>query len=63
MVAYDLYCGAKDPDDPESTTASDVAHGYAIHLNPDAERDEWQISYGDISDTTPGAFPITLVRR
>jgi len=60
--AYDVHVGGMKEDDAE-VGADDVAHLYAKHLNPDADRDEWQITWRGITETTPGAFPITVVSR
>lgn len=55
-----------DPWDPGDVDDSDVQHRWAISEEPANADAEWAVSWssantGPVTETTPGAFPITLL--
>ena len=60
VTAYDHeVCGS----DEYSTDPDEVEHLYAVTLKTPADPEGWWISWRDVTTTTPGAFPVTVVSR
>ncbi|KQO98596.1 hypothetical protein [Leifsonia sp. Leaf264] len=59
---YDVYVGNVDPGEA-TYDASVVEHDWAVAYTVNGDVNSWLLSTHDVTETTKGAFPVTVVPR
>lgn len=62
VFVYDQLTGETDSSDGPMD-AGEVQHKWAVHLDRGGEEDGWWITWGDVTESTEQAFPVTVVIR